>query len=112
MHVESGFYGNFAAGYMKDDAINTDPGFKPWAIPDDRSSFYAFESASRRSGMNWARPPSSASTITMTADRRTDSKTVTHGFAWNDLTATTDGANAATASKTVTSSRPRSSPSG
>ena len=30
MHLESGFYGNFAAGYMKDDAIKTDPGFKPW----------------------------------------------------------------------------------
>ena len=44
MHVESGFYGNFAAGYMKDDAMNTDPGFKPLGkIPDDRSSFYAFE---------------------------------------------------------------------
>ena len=29
MHLESGLYGNFAAGYMKDDAINTDPGFLP-----------------------------------------------------------------------------------
>ena len=44
MHLESGIYGNFAAGYMQDDAINTDPGFLPAsAVPDDRSNFYAFE---------------------------------------------------------------------
>ena len=43
MHVESGIYGNFAAGYMLDDAINTDPGFTVGANPDDRSDFYAFE---------------------------------------------------------------------
>ena len=30
MHIESGIYGNFAAGYMKDDALNTDPGFQAW----------------------------------------------------------------------------------
>jgi hypothetical protein len=43
MHVESGIYGNFAAGYMEDDALKTDPGFQAGKIPDDRSSFYAFE---------------------------------------------------------------------
>ncbi len=43
MHIESGLYANFGAGYMKDDGLNTDPGFQAGAIPDDRSSFYAFE---------------------------------------------------------------------
>ena len=28
MHIESGIYGNFAAGYMEDDALKTDPGFQ------------------------------------------------------------------------------------
>ena len=44
MHIESGIYGNFAAGSLQDDAIKTDPGFLPVGkIPDDSSNFYAFE---------------------------------------------------------------------
>ena len=71
MHVELGLYANFAAGYMKDDAINHDPGFQTVqfrmiAAPSMRS-----RSALRRSGMNSEKPPCSLSTITTTVDRRT-----------------------------------------
>ncbi len=41
MH-KSGIYANFAAGYMQDDALATDPGFKG-AVLEDRSTFYAGE---------------------------------------------------------------------
>ena len=43
MHSESGVYGNFAAGYTKDDQIQRDVGFTVGANADERSDFYAFE---------------------------------------------------------------------
>lgn len=42
MHVPTGIYVNFGAGYMEDDAISSDPGYSG-AILDDRHEFYAGE---------------------------------------------------------------------
>ena len=53
MHTESGIYGNFAAGLMHDEAIETDPGYKGIdgtlrPAPEPDSYFYAFEAGIER----------------------------------------------------------------
>jgi hypothetical protein len=52
MHEDTGLYGNFAGGYLEDEAINTDPGFKGFSNPDDTSYFYAFEAGIERKWMS------------------------------------------------------------
>ena len=94
MHVESGIYGNFAAGYMQDDAMKTDPGFTANRIPDDRSSFYAFEVNIEKKwhelgkttlfGQYYRNEGGSQDRTVIT---------VADGFAWNDPTATAGGVN-------------------
>ena len=92
MHVESGIYGNFAAGYTQDDAINTDPGIPAGAPLDDRSSFYAFEIGIQKKWHDLGKTTifgqyyhneggSQDRTVT----------TVTPGSPWIDVTATGDG---------------------
>jgi hypothetical protein len=51
MHSESGIYGNFAAGLLDDEAIETDPGFKGADAADAESYFYAFELGIERKWM-------------------------------------------------------------
>ena len=114
MHVESGIYGNFAAGYMKDDAIEHRsrlPGSVP--IPDDRSSFYAFEVGIEKKwhelgkttlfGQYYHNEGGSQDRTVIT---------VPDGFAWNDPTPRLRPTLTATVSKTVISSPLHSSPSG
>ena len=93
MHEKSGIYGNFAAGYMQDDALKTDPGFQAGAVADDRSSFYAFELGVER---KWAHLEHLGKTTVFgqyyhneggSQDRTVT--TVTPGAGWNDVTATT-----------------------
>lgn len=45
MHTPTGLYGNFAAGFLKDNLIKSDTGLSAAerAAADDRSTFYAFE---------------------------------------------------------------------
>ena len=56
MHTESGIYGNFAAGLMHDNAIETDTGYKGSGgtlspAPEPDSYFYAFEVGIERKWM-------------------------------------------------------------
>ena len=52
MHVETGLYGNFAAGMLEDDVIDDDPGFSPAGQrAEDTSYFYAFELGIERKWM-------------------------------------------------------------
>ena len=112
MHIESGIYGNFAAGYMKDDAMKTDPGFQARCkIPDDRSSFYAFEVGIEKKwhelgkttffGQYYRNEGGSQDRTVIT---------VPNGFAWNDPDEYRPPPLAP--SQTVISSRLHSSPSG
>lgn len=92
MHVESGLYANFAAGYMEDDAINFDPGFQAGAIPDDRSSFYAFEVGIEKKWHELGKTTLFAQYYHN--DGGSQDRTVIEvlpDFAWNDVTATAAG---------------------
>ena len=94
MHLESGIYGNFAAGYMKDDALSTDNGFQLGAIPDDRSTFYAFELGIEKKWHELGKTTVFGQYYHN--DGGSQDRTViavSNGFAWNDPTQT--AANAA-----------------
>ena len=94
MHHDSGIYGNFAAGYMKDDALRTDPGFQAGATPDIRSTFYAFELGIEKKWHDLGKTTIFGQYYHN--DGGSQDRTViavSNGFAWNDPTQT--AANAA-----------------